>query len=77
MKTILHLAAPYSFVAIAAVIVSLAVGACSLGLDPASNDTARKASLELKIGALVPPASSFAEDSPAVSGSRLVAPDYG
>jgi len=76
MKTNVHLAALTARTA-CAVIVLLAVGACSLGLDPASNDTARKASLELKIGALVPPASSFAEDSPAVSGSRLVAPDYG
>lgn len=60
-----------------AAVCSLALTACSMDLDPASNGAPRAASLELKIAALVPPAGSFAGGSPSVSGSRIVAPDYG
>jgi len=65
------------FSALAALTVLLALAACSMGLDPASNDATSKTSLQLKIGALLPPAESFAKDSPRVSGGRVVAPDYG
>lgn len=59
------------------VVVSLAIAACSVGLDPASNYGANKASLSLKIGALVPPADSFANGVPSTTGGRLIAPDFG